>query len=502
MYDELFTSISPEERRHLKTNRQSILTAVLSSKMEYIDHDTLDWMAIYAPYFNRRNRYIKLSSSSYYYKTEDIEDYYPKNPDAEIHAPFNLSPREDYIHISFVQTSTNAKIYEYAELLIEDGIFERLNFANTLLVQHQKHKIQVLAKHNLILVLTNEFNNRLLNETAAIIPSLFKLEDLLQNEKVMNCCRAVVNKQPIKEFFIDEFEAIANAQKEAFTNNLKTLLTMNKRKNLEEVTRDISNTRSRINDYEQMLDSMHERLQSQLNLQLGIECTLNGDNTEEFESLSNLLTKNKFIKEATFRRLNIGGGTKDLLSLEIESPITLYEIEPLERTYNNMINYWSATGQAMLKAIKEVFTNDKYQLVCTTHVSVDPTIAEFHAGNNYLGYRLSNYARMPQPHLVFFNCWGDAKTNIKQALRKDCIEDAIQLMLISVRNINFTDSAVLRGWLDRLCSESSLRHLKCVVDTEGNWYSLTDIYELVFEKENENEEVHQPELIDELGGIE
>lgn len=501
MYDELYASINPEERQHLKTNRLNVLSSSLSSKTEHIYHDALDWMAIYAPYFNRRNQYIKLTSSSYYYKSEDVDNYYPKNPDAEIHAPFNLSPREDYIHIHFVQTSTNAKIYEYADLLVEDEIYTKLAFANTLLVQHQKHKIQVLARRNLVLVLTNEFNNRLLNETAAIIPSLFKLEDLLQNEKVMHCCRAVVNKQPIREFFIDEFEAIANAQKEAFKNNLKALLTMNKRKKLEEVTRDIENTRHRINDYEQSLDRMQENLQSYLNQKLGIECTLNGD-TEGFESLSNLLTKNKFIKEATFRRVNVGGGTKDLLSLEIEAPITLYEIEPLERTYNNMIGSWSETGQAMLKAIKEVFTNDKYQLVCTTHVSMDPTIAEFQAGNSALGYNLTNYTRMPQPHLTFFNCWGDARSAIKQALRNDNIEDAIQLMLISVRNINFTDSAVLRGWLDRLCYENSLRYLECVVDTEGKWYSLTDIYNLVVEKENENEEVHQPELIDELGGIE
>ena len=502
MYDELYTSISPEERRHLKTNRQNILTASLSSKIEYINHDALDWMAIYAPYFNRRSQIIKLSSSSYYYKTEDIDNYYPKNPDAEIRAPFNLNPRESVIHIHFVQTSTNAKIYEYADLLVNEGIFEKVNFANTLLVQHQKHKIQVLAKENLLLVLTNEFNNRLLNETAAIIPSLFKIEDLLQNERVMNCCRTVVNKQSIREFFIDEFEAIANAQKEAFTNNLKTLLTMNKRKNLEDITREIENTRHRINDYEQTLDTMQERLQSQLNLKLGIECTLNGDTTEEFKRLSDLLTKNKFIKEASFRRLNIGGGTKDLLSLEIESPITLYEIEPLERTYNNMIDYWSQTGQSMLKAIKEVFTNDKYQLMCTTHVSIDPTVAEFNSGNSALGYNLTNYTRMPQPHLTFYNCWGDSRSAIKQALRNDNIEDAIQLMLISVRNINFTDSTVFRGWLDRLCSESSLRYLECVVDTEGKWYSLTDIYNLVVEREHENEEVHQPELIDELGGIE
>lgn len=500
MYDELYASMSPEERDFLYTNRRDTVVTSLSSKTEPIQHSSLDWMAIYVPYFNRRNQYVKLTSSSYYYKSEDINNYYPMVPTARINSPFDLNQYDDYIHIHFVQTSTNAKIYEYAEMLVNDGIFEKLNFANTLLVQHQKHRVQVLAKPKLIIILTNEFNNKLLNETAAIIPSLFKLDTLLQDEKVMNCCRAVVNKQSIRDYFKNVFDSMANAQKEAFKNNLKALLTMNKRKRLDNVSANITATESNIQSYLNSLDNLYTTLQNYRDQKLGIECTLN-DDTDKYNELSNFLQNNKFIKEAKFRKCNLGYGTKDLLELNLEAPITLYEVEPLERMVNNIMDNYGHTGQEMLTAIKEVFTNDKYRLVCTTYVVIDPANTQFEADHRNLRYNFTNYNKMPQPHLTFYNCWGDSRSGIKQALKEDDIIGAIQTMLIAIQNINFTDSTVFRSWIDKLCYDNYLRYLECVIDTEGKWYSLTDIYNLVVERENENTEVQQPELIDELGGI-
>lgn len=500
MYEELYDSLNYEERDFLHTNRRDFVTTSLSSRTDPINHDRLDWMAIYAPYFNRIGKKVRLTSSSYYYKAEDITNYYPTNPNAEIRAPFNLNEYDEYIHIHFVQTTTNTKIYEYADLLVNDGIFEKLAFANTLLVQHQKHKIQVLAKPKLIIILTNDFNNRLLNETAAIIPSLFRIEPLLQNENVMHCCRAVVNRQPIKEYFKDIFDAIENAQKEAFTNNLKALLTMNKQRRLADVTSSIQATESNITSYLNSLDSLYIRLQEYQAQKLGLECTLT-DDTERYDELSNFLKNNKFIKNAVFRRINIGYGTKDLLELELEAPITLYETEPLERMINNTIENYGTAGRTMIEALKEVFTSEKYRLICTTFVVLDPSNAEFQSDSRSLHYNHTNYSKMPQPHLTFYNCWGDSRSGIKQALRGDDILGAIQTMLIAIQNINFTDSTVFRTWIDKLSYEEHLRYMKCVTDTEGKWYSLMDIYNLVVEKENENEEVHQPELIDELGGI-
>ena len=110
---------------------------------------------------------------------------------------------------------------------------------------------------------------------------------------------------------------------------------------------------------------------------------------------------------------------------------------------------------------------------------------------------------MMQPHLSYFNCWGDQKSNIRKALREGNITDAIQLMLISIQNINFTDTTVLNRWIEKLQQSTYLIHdCKCIKDQEDNWYTFKDIMDIISERNKPKSEVNQPEIVDELEGEE
>ena len=494
MYEELYNELTRDERELLHNKRYDIANSSLSSKTEPLESAAgLDWLAIFEPYFKNNNKYLMINSTTAYYRSEDVDDYFPQNPEGPINHPFDIGSKEDQYRIIFVQTSTNTKIYEYAKLLVDSNIsYIAVPYADRLLVQHQKHKIKTLKNENVIIILTNELNNKLLHETLAIFPSLFSISELQQNENIINCCRAVINKQSIKPYFQKMFDNLQNEKKEEFKREVKNMLTANKRSKITELDNNIERTRRNIRDYINSLDSAHERLQSLLNEKVGAEVALT-DNPKTLDIVIDFLNNNKYIKNAYFKNYNIGYGYKNLLVLELEAPITLYETEPLLRYYESLQHDFGETGQEILKTIKEIFVNEEYQMYCTTIVYIDVESRKFDACPRTTGVEYSKFNKMPQPHLTFFNCWGDSDNNIKQALREDNLVDAIQLMLIAVQNINFTDITVFRRWINNIMGYSSLMSKKCVKDNSDNWYSLPELFGKLKETNQNTETISESE---------
>lgn len=498
MYSNLYEGLNSTEQQIIHNKRREILDTSLSSKTETIEtYYSLNWAAIYNDYLANHGKHIKMYSTNAYYTQSDIDDYYPNNMEASLNFPFDIQHSNNYYQIIFVQTSTGVKIYDYAKQLADlETSWEKVPYADRLLVQHQKHRIRVLKLTTRVIILTNELNNRLVQETLAMFPSLFNIEELQQDDNIKECCRAVINKQPIRPYFENIFNNIEKEKKQKFEKSIKDLLTAGKRTRLIELENNITRINNSIKDYIDSLDNYYERLQSQLNEKLGLESTLI-ENPESLQILLNFLYTNEYIKSAQFIDANIGSGYKELLLLELEAPITLYETEPLERIFNNLKHEFSSTGEMILESFKEIFLEEKYQLYCTTYVAMDIPQAKFNADSRYNTKQFSDYTRMTQPHLTFFNCWGDSEHNIRKALREDDILGAIQLMLIAIRNINFTDTTVLRGWINRIINSNALLNVRCIKDQEGNWYSLKELNQKRIE---EAPVVGTPEIIDELEG--
>lgn len=510
----MYSNFTASEKNYIHTKRRNIVTTSLSSRTEPINtFNELDWMTIFEPYLSSQNKYIILNSMSAYYKEQDLTDYYPNNPEGRINGPFNQAPDNSRYKVLFVDTSTNAKIYTYADLLIADErvAWVHLPYADRLLVQHQKHKIKVLKNENTILILTSLFNNRMLKEVTAILPKLFDIEELLQDEKVMNCCKAILDNKDIRPYFEEMFASVNDQEKEEFERLLKESLTITKQKRLRSLQDSVNRTQSEIQYAETSLEALYDKWHQLLSEKLGLESIMKED-PESFKNLSEFISKNPYIKKAYKMYNNIGSGSKDNLIFEFEAPITLYETEPLVRQYNNLKYQISNSKLRWLDVFMEIFSKEKYQLYCTTTVAIDASYPTFTAKSDYIGIDYTDFARMPQPHLTFYNCWGDQSYNIKTSLKEGGLLDALQLMLISIQNVNFTDTAVLHGWLNKIDDYTSLSSLKCIKDTEENWYSFRELYNKMNKEAEEaminatvltgEPGVAQPELVDELEGVE
>ena len=514
MYDNLYSEFSNTELQRMYSLRCNIAQIRLPALRDgtYISANTFDWLGIFEPYMTKHNKHIYLHKIQKYYKTEDLENYYPFNQGRGLNEPFNITPNDDY-GIIFVDTSTNAKIYEYADKIAKDPnvAWQHLVHIDRLLLQHQKHKIRVLKSENLILVLSSDINDKLVAETLAIIPNLFDIAELKADTNIMNCCKAVIENKSIKPYLEELFKKLADAQNEKFKTVLMNSFTASKRSRLQALTNNIQSKRNDIKNYEDHICQYQEQIQNWLNEKLGIESTLN-NNPEAFNNLINCLNTSPIVKSSTTKRYNIGYGTNDLLLFELEAPITLYETEPLERQYKNLECQISSTKKKYLKVLSEIFLKEEYQLYCTTWIGIDLTAPAFEAKYEYIGIDFSEYKKMPQPHLSFYNCWGDQSYNIKKALKENDILTALQLMFISIRNINFTDTAVLTRWLDKLAYNTTLTSSKCIKDSQDNWYSFDELYAKINKKAEEAmmnaailtgpQGVAQPELIDELEGEE
>lgn len=508
----LYEGFNYNELQYIQQKRNDIASIRVQSRSEGISRAATDWLAIYAPYLQNKGKFLDIFSDSVYYTSNDIETSYPYVDNVNrILSPFHYNEYDNEYRIVVTNTTTGVKVYEYGKLMTSEQVPEQYRWKSLahiemLLVQNQTHKVKIFKRNNVIAVLTNVVNNRLLKELLTTIPSLFSLEELQNDTNVANCLKAVIKNEPLKEFFKPLLAAKINEQQEKINKLLKDSLTIGIRKNFETIMNNISNTERNITSYERNLEQQYETLQRLLDEKLGIESRMqNADQEDSLKELTTFINKNQYIKGITTKNFSMGYGSGEKLLLELEAPIKLYEQEPLQRQITNLYSRFNNIGEKCLDVLAEIFLKDKYQLYCTTYVGLELGYGEIDASYSDLMISLDEYLRMPQPHLSFYNCWGDAKSNIRKSLRDGSLIDAIQIMLINIQNINFTDTAVLSRWIEKLQHSSYLyAGCKCIKDQEGNWFTFKEINEILEAKRKIVGEpgVAQPELIDELEGEE
>lgn len=508
--EKLYEGFQPGELEYIQHKKNQNVITRIASRTESIVRQAIDWTAIYTPFLQSINKKLIINSDYVYFSSAHLENHYPVKHDQGRAYPFDATAEPDEFKIRIIGTTTGVKVYEYAELLTAPAIPEELRWTHltnidVLLVQNQTHKVKVYKNSNTIIVLTSQINNRFVKEVLATFPSLFSIIELQTNQNVTNCLRAVINNTSIRPYFDEMFNAIADEKTEKINKILKDSLTIGIRKRDDDLRHRIDQTKHTIQSYENDLERNYELLQQLYNEKLGIEEKLI-ENPESFKELKTFLKNYKFIKELHLKEFSLNWNTSEKLIIELEAPITLFEPEPLQRQIVNLSNRYNNTGKDCLDVLAEIFLKDEYTLYCTTFVGLDLADNSFSASSGSLRLNNANYHRMEQPHLAEYNCWGDQKTNIKRALMDNNLIDAIQLMGISIQNINFTDTAVLTRWIEHISNSNYfLKDCKCIKDKQNNWYTFMDIIKILEARRcvpAPTGEVGQPELIDELEGEE
>jgi hypothetical protein len=223
---------------------------------------------------------------------------------------------------------------------------------------------------------------------------------------------------------------------------------------------------------------------------------------EDVTDILDFVDRNRFIQNLNILKVNNYGSTSEYLQLDIWAPITIYETEPLERQVNNRITESNQHDlqSKILKAFKRIFIDEELQMICQTFVKLDMVNADINASKDTNRKQYSDYQRLPQPHLTRFNCWGDNRNAITQAIKESDLVGAMNNILIAAQNINFVDSTVLTNWLEMIAYNNYLYQLPtCLSKADGKLWSIKDVVEQIEREENNSEEViGHPELTDEV----
>ena len=74
---------------------------------------TKAWLAIYKDWLVSKDMQLELDYSKYYFRQEDLDTYYPTNPNAMRFAkPFDEQPSSGRMIVHFINTTTGVKIYD------------------------------------------------------------------------------------------------------------------------------------------------------------------------------------------------------------------------------------------------------------------------------------------------------------------------------------------------------------------------------------------------------
>lgn len=440
------------------------------------------WMAIFADYLRKYDKKIVLTSGRYYYKQSDLDYYYPTNSNgSSIAGPFCYLENENF-QIMFVDTSTGAKIYEYATELckVKEEYIDRPSLAVSL-TKDRTHKIKIIHNNNNVWILSNKFTNDLIEQCLALIPFLFDIKELQEDEKVMNVCKAVAKDEPIKEYFKDIFDSLAEIREKQKLDLIKKALNARITQQTKELERNINRIKDNIETETRRLEEYYNNLEELQLKHIGM-LTKKGYDENSVKEVLDFINRNRYIQSLTVKQYYSGysGEQVNMLLVDIIAPISIYEPEPLDRFINARLEDYGETSikGKILKAFKRIFVDQELQMICETYVRLDLANADMSASSSSLNLNSYDYKRLCQPHLSRFNCWGDNSNIIKEQLRNGEICEALNSILIAVQNINFTDATVLNSFLDTIAGSDYLLNLKsCMSKADGQLWSIKDIIE-------------------------
>lgn len=470
---------------------------------EGITFNVEPWMAIFYPKFIEYKTYVELQFTKFYYNSGILERYYPTNPDSGYLAePFDTSyANKENLTILFINTSTGTKIYDYTKKLCEarPNEYKILKNVTIGLTQSQKHKVFVCKTTKVAYVLSNNINKELVDNTIAYLPIIFADEHNWNqpDNKLIDACKTVLKKEDITPYITDLLNDAEKAKQKEKLNNLKIALNSSKTKAISKIDSELNYLKSTIASCLADLKDYYKKQQDYFIKRLAIE-TQNNISDESVLEVFNYINQNKLIKDFDIK-LSTYTGTKTPM-LTIRAPITIYEIEPLEKQLKYLLEDHYRTNQEcqdIVKAFKRIFVDEEFIMFCDTKVIIDIINCKFTARYSSNDSSINSYEYMIQPHLTLYNCWGENESAILKALVDGDFLGALNNILIATQNINFTDSAVLTRWIDTIeyCS-SLLKSKTCLSKVDGKYWSIEDIInsEPVTVEDCRSEEVNIPEL--------
>jgi len=343
--------------------------------------------------------------------------------------------------------------------------------ASNMLQETAQHNIQVFhTNENKILVVTNQTTHKTLRRLLALYPALTKQTT---NKEFTIICKLYGSGNDKWQEAVLAYNKERKLHTKILRDKLLSILLKSDQSQITSVTNTVNTLKA---DYEstekelrQTLRTLQEKQKLLTSLQLGL-----ADNTEEHREIAEYLLNHKYVHEVKIT-------DEGYVHATIICPITYYEKEALEMYYKRSTTVISR-NEYRARFFKEIFLDEKYEFLTQASVTIPLAASTTLTRSRDMVHVQGPY---PHPHIMRYNCFGTNATYVRQALETNDSIMAIEQIIASIQNLNFTDTTVITDLANDILDFKE----NCIRNRETNeMLSPKELY-LQYLKEN-NEEAH------------
>lgn len=334
------------------------------------------------------------------------------------------------------------------------------------LQMEQNHKIAVIkVNESTTVVFTNKYDTLEMQAYYSIVPIVFSKEKL--PEKLIKSFLELYNKnysQIIDNIYIlfKDIDVTEIKMKHLKTNLTTLFKNPNK---INQIENDIKSLNQTLNSY---YDEITRILANIKDKELRKLILIGQDFEQVTLELIEYMSTNKFITD-----IDIQGNE---LHVTVKTPLYFADEKFIQKLFDTPKSYINEKSKEVKALIKEVFLDKKSIIIvkCKIVININ-SIANINTGTRMDGIRSIIYAThlypnqfftdsVPQPHLVYYNCFGANETHLLKTVQNNDIIGLIAQAIASCQNINFGDSAVSNKFINDI--ETNYANKKFIYDEE------------------------------------
>jgi len=292
------------------------------------------------------------------------------------------------------------------------------------------------------------------------LPCLFTDNSLTEKETAL--LKSLGNKSAVDyEMLIEEFINDLDIRSEIIRTKLMGFETAYERVRLNEIQNEIDTYQNSYNSHMTAARDIFQTIQDRQYMLAGLACAVN-----EHSGDSELMEYFMCNKNLSIIRVNgsmiefVAHGYADVYD---EDAFEMYVGNHGGFMYNNINS--TVTKSQMEKLYRSIFNDGIYKLrMCAAYS------ADIRTGLRALAHYMfppESRTYLPNPHIQQFGCIGSYAARFQEYMQKHDYVGAIDQAVVSARNLNFYDSAIISA----LGKDLSYTSVKCLEKTDGTLLS-------------------------------
>lgn len=197
-----------------------------------------------------------------------------------------------------------------------------------------------------------------------------------------------------------------------------------------------------------------------------------------------------FIKNS--ETIEIISAENEKLLLKITAPLQYFISSDFQAYINNSYSVYHEKYDALpihQRILEKIFLTKEYTCMVQAYIKLNLTDSTDDTPMYYRTEQLTidNYDTLPNPHLHYYNCWGDNRSAITKYINEQNYELALTQIIAAVQSINIAEyQSFGYRFLDDFKDPEKASLIK-ILDENKNGYTLKELLQIEKEKEQNNE---------------